>query len=55
MDMVIIASRWTYHKKQCTCALASRQVSMLALCFLKVDGIVRGVLDDDFTVLKFHS
>ena len=49
--MVITASRWTYHKKQYTCALASRQVSVLTLCFLmKLDGIVRGVLDGDYSV-----
>ena len=30
------------HSKQFTCALASRQVSVVALCFLmKPDGIVR--------------
>ena len=45
--MVIIACRWTYYKKQYTCALA--------LCFfMKLDGIVGGVLDDDFTN-SFHS
>ena len=39
------------HKKQYVCALASRQVSMLALCFLiKLDGIVRGMMDGDYTV-----
>jgi len=31
------------HKKQYTCALASRQLSVLGLCFLmKLDRIVRG-------------
>ena len=35
------------HKKRCT---ASRQVSVLALCYsMKLDGIVRGVIDGDYT------
>ena len=39
------------HKKQYACALASRQMSVLALCFVvKLDGIVRGMTDGDYKV-----
>ena len=39
----IIASRWTI--------LASRQVSLLAVCFLmKLNEIVRGKMDGDYSV-----
>ena len=44
-------SQQMYHKKRYACALASRQVSFLALCFVvKLDGIVRGVADGDYSV-----
>ena len=50
--MIIIEpdnSQQMEHKKQYTCGLASRQVSVLALCFLmKLDGIVRGMIDGDY-------
>ena len=42
----IIASRWSIRS-----ALASRQVSVQAVCFLmKLDGIVRGMIDSDYSV-----
>ena len=47
----VIANMQMDHKKQCTCALGSRQPSVLAVCFLmKLDGIVRGMMDGDYFV-----
>ena len=43
----IIANRWTIRSNS---AVASRQVSVLGLCFLKLNGIVRGTLDGDYSV-----
>ena len=39
------------HNKGYTCALASRQVSVLALCYsMKLDGIVRGMMEGVYNV-----
>ena len=39
------------HKKWYICLLASRQLSVLAVCFLmKLDGIVGGVMNGDYSV-----
>ena len=49
--MELDSSQQIDHKKWYTCALPCRQVSVLALYFLmKLDTIVRGMLDDTYSV-----
>ena len=50
-------SQQMHHKEvECTCALASRQLSALALYLLmKLDRIVRGMLDDGYSVLIVYT
>ena len=49
--LLIIASIETIRSSTHDCALASRQASVLALCFLmKLDGIVGGMKDGGMSV-----